>query len=197
MLYDEVESNIGFADNVVSEETAELSIAYLLKLPEEAWKHATVPSRGGGRKKPLGNRIGLGRPHQPPVPPILKQLGNEAWDNALKTEPDFPNWDLFSPDTIVVNRYDPGQGVGFHKDPPRQNAFIMGVTLYESEDVCPMSNMKFKHDDGGKVTVVPTPHRSAYLVTGAAYHAAKHSRAASKRQVGRVYSVTFRAERQV
>lgn len=195
---DEVKTCLRVADRVVSEQTADLILDLLEKLPEDTWNQTrlTVVGRGGVRTNRVKNRIGFGRPHQLPVPPLLKQLGNEAWEDAVRTLPDFPNWDLFSPDTVVVNRYDPGQGVGFHKDPPRENAFIMGITLYEYPTACPTSNMKFKCDASGQVHVVPTPHRSAYLVTGPAYHAAKHSRAASKRQNGRVYSVTFRAERQ-
>ena len=197
---DEVRANVGLAEDAVSGQTADLVIDLLKKLPEHMWDEVrltVVPPDFTNvvRIKEIKNRVGFGRPQQPPVPPLLKQLGNEAWESAVRSLPDFPDWDLFSPDTVVVNRYDPGKGVGFHKDPPRQNAFIMGITLYEHPIECPTSKMKFKCDASGEVHVVPTPHRSAYLVTGPAYHAAKHSRAASKRQLGRIYSVTFRAKR--
>ena len=176
----------------MSPETAALAIEFLKRVEEPDWSRTKL-SRGGRFKK---NRLGYGRPHQPRVPSILKLLGNEAFENALKRRPDFPNWDLFSVDTVVVNRYAPGEGVGYHKDPPRANAFVVGVTLYDCPS-SPHSVMRFLEDEGGAIHDVPTPHRSSYLFTGPSYHAAQHSRQKTKKQRGTVWSVTLRAERVV
>ena len=187
-----VRENIAVVEDSVSPETAALAIEFLKRVEGPGWSRTRL-SRGGRFKK---NRLGYGRPDQPPVPPILKRLGNEAFENALKKLPDFPNWNLFSVDTVVVNRYAPGEGVGYHKDPPRKNAFVVGVTLYDDPS-SPHSLMRFLEDEGGAIHDVPTPHRSSYVFTGPAYHAAKHCRWKTKKQRGTVWSITLRAARVV
>ena len=97
----------------------------------------------------------------------------------------------FSLDTLVVNHYLPGEQVRPHKDPPRWEPLVLGVTLCEALDA--VSTMQFAVGDD-KHRIV-TPHRSAYVFYGRAYTDATHARLPSKQQHGAVWSLTFRAIR--
>ena len=66
-------------------------------------------ARGGraGARQPAGG----GAPERPPR---VGQAGESLADFQL--------------DSLVVNRYFPGEGIGAHRDPPRQNPKVIGIT---------------------------------------------------------------------
>jgi alkylated DNA repair dioxygenase AlkB len=85
---------------------------------------------------------------------------------------------------VLINRYDPGAGIGWHRDRP-QFAKVVGVSL-----LAPCV-MRFRREagEGWERASVPLAPRSAYLLTGPARHAWQHS--ITPMQALR-YSVTLR-----
>ena len=86
---------------------------------------------------------------------------------------------------ILVSRYPPGAGIGWHRDAPMFGSTIAGVSLAAP------ARMRFQRTVGGErstaeVTLEP---RSAYLLSGKARWAWQHSIPATK---DLRYSVTFR-----
>ena len=85
---------------------------------------------------------------------------------------------------VLINRYDPGAGIGWHRDRP-QFGKVVGVSLLEP------CAMRFRREVGEKWerTSVPLEPRSAYLLTGPARHQWQHSITPMERLR---YSVTLR-----
>ena len=85
----------------------------------------------------------------------------------------------------LLIRYDPGAGIGWHKDRP---AFehVIGVSLGAP------TTMRFRRRRGGRFerVNVPLAPRGAYHLTGASRHEWEHSIAAMERTR---WSVTFRS----
>ncbi|MBS0295880.1 MAG: alpha-ketoglutarate-dependent dioxygenase AlkB [Proteobacteria bacterium] len=85
---------------------------------------------------------------------------------------------------VLINRYDPGAGIGWHRDRP-QFAKVVGVSLLEP------CAMRFRRQIGEKWerTSAPLAPRSAYLLTGPARREWQHSIAPME---ALRYSVTLR-----
>lgn len=182
-------SDVDVQDDAVSVETAAEAVALTVGMPDEAWQ----PWRANhGYRR---SRLNYGREGQPEMPAAFRKLGEEALEVARRTCPEAP-WDAFSLRTLLVNRYYPGDGVAAHQDPDCEDPLVLGVTLYEHPGSLP-SAMEFSGipDKREERLRVQTRHRSMYVFHGRAYRRAKHSRKASKRQTGVVWSFTYRARR--
>ena len=86
---------------------------------------------------------------------------------------------------ILVSRYPPGAGIGWHRDAPMFGSRIAGVSLLAP------CRMRFQRTVGGvrSVAELELAPRSAYLLSGPARWSWQHSIPAAK---ALRYSVTFR-----
>jgi alkylated DNA repair dioxygenase AlkB len=86
---------------------------------------------------------------------------------------------------ILVSRYPPGAGIGWHRDAPMFGSRIVGVSLLAP------CRMRFQRTVGGERSVaeLELAPRSAYLLSGKARWSWQHSIPATK---ALRYSVTFR-----
>jgi DNA oxidative demethylase len=86
---------------------------------------------------------------------------------------------------ILVSRYPPGAGIGWHRDAPMFGSVVAGVSLAAA------CRMRFQRTvQGGRSTAaIELAPRSAYLLTGKARWSWQHSIPATKELR---YSVTFR-----
>jgi alkylated DNA repair dioxygenase AlkB len=86
---------------------------------------------------------------------------------------------------VLVTRYEPGAGIGWHRDAPMFGSMVVGVSLVGS------CRMRFQRTVGGKrqtAEAVLAP-RSSYVLAEAARFAWQHSIPPAKKLR---YSVTFR-----
>jgi len=86
---------------------------------------------------------------------------------------------------VLVTRYEPGAGIGWHRDAPMFGPAILGVSL---AGAC---RMRFQRTAGGKrhAAEVELSPRSVYVLGGAARFAWQHSIPPAKTLR---YSITFR-----
>lgn len=89
---------------------------------------------------------------------------------------------------VLVSRYPPGAGIGWHRDAPAFGSSIVGVSLLSS------SRMRFQRRVSGEreVEAVELAPRSAYVLSGPARWSWQHSIPATKELR---WSVTFRTLR--
>jgi alkylated DNA repair protein (DNA oxidative demethylase) len=89
---------------------------------------------------------------------------------------------------VLVSRYPPGAGIGWHRDAPMFGSKIAGVSLLAP------CRMRFQRTVGGtrSTAELELAPRSAYLLTGKARWSWQHSIPATK---ALRYSVTFRTLR--
>ena len=89
---------------------------------------------------------------------------------------------------VLVSRYPPGAGIGWHRDAPMFGPAIVGVSLGAP------APLRFQHGKGGerRVFELEVAPRSAYVLAGAARSAWQHSIPATK---ALRYSITFRTLR--
>jgi DNA oxidative demethylase len=89
---------------------------------------------------------------------------------------------------ILVSRYPPGAGIGWHRDAPMFGSTISGVSLMGA------CRMRFQRTVKGErsTAAIELAPRSAYLLAGAARWSWQHSIPATKEPR---YSVTFRTLR--
>jgi DNA oxidative demethylase len=86
---------------------------------------------------------------------------------------------------ILVSRYPPGAGIGWHRDAPMFGSRIVGVSLLST------CRMRFQRTVGGvrSTSAIELAPRSAYLLSGKARWSWQHSIPAAKELR---YSITFR-----
>ncbi|HKY72535.1 MAG TPA: alpha-ketoglutarate-dependent dioxygenase AlkB [Nitrospira sp.] len=86
---------------------------------------------------------------------------------------------------VLVTRYEPGAGIGWHRDAPMFGPAVLGVSLVGR------CRMRFQRTIGGKRHTAETvlEARSAYVLAGAARFAWQHSIPPEKELR---YSITFR-----
>ena len=183
--------HLGAHPQAVDEESARTALRWIRALPDQAWKPVNLRSRDCSRIKFSARSFyGESDAWATRVPPELLALGEEAKQQMRTIMPDAP-WNDFEIDTLVLNRYPAGKGVGKHTDPPKWVPLVLGVTLCDDR-FSPVSVMEFRNQRD--VRLLPTPHRSAYVFHGKAYTDATHARKpCSKKQRGHVYSLTFRS----
>ena len=89
---------------------------------------------------------------------------------------------------ILITRYRPGSGIGWHRDAPMFGPKVVGVSFGSP------CRLRFQRKRGGErqIDEVELAPRSAYLLGGASRSAWQHSIPATK---GLRYSVTFRTLR--
>lgn len=86
---------------------------------------------------------------------------------------------------VLVNRYDPGAGIGWHRDRPLFEK-VVGVSLGAST----VMNFRRRADGGFRRAKVLLEPRSAYLLSGQARHDWEHGIAPHK---ALRWSITFRS----
>ena len=181
---------------VVDEDTQRRVVAFLNDHKE--W-HPWGGSRAArATKRDLRYRWGEGGEHA--IPPVLLEAGAQALHNlqtaarqrghAAATE----SLADFALDSLVVNRYFPGEGIGAHRDPPRRNPKVLGLTLGTAQETTRTMRYRKVGDKSHKVDIV-TPPRSVYYFWDRGYTDYTHESVPSKRQVGVVFSLTFRPKR--
>jgi alkylated DNA repair protein (DNA oxidative demethylase) len=89
---------------------------------------------------------------------------------------------------VLVTRYPPGAGIGWHRDAPMFGPEVVGVSLAAE------ARMRFQRRRGGEreTSELVLAPRSAYVLAGAARSAWQHSLPALKAER---YSITFRTVR--
>ena len=181
---------------VVDEDTARRAVAFLNAHPEwHAWSSGRTAR---ATKRKMRYRWGDGGAH--PIPAVLLEAGAQALHNteaaarqrghtaAAESLADF------ALDSLVVNRYFPGEGIGAHRDPPRRNPKVLGLTLGTAQETTRTMRFRKVGDRSHKVDIV-TPPRSAYYFWDRGYTDWTHESVPSKRQVGVVFSLSFRPKR--
>jgi alkylated DNA repair dioxygenase AlkB len=115
-----------------------------------------------------------------PLPPALVWLRDRC-ARLADVEPE----DLAQ---ILVSRYPPGAGIGWHRDAPMFGPSLVGVSLGSA------CRMRFQRRAGGvrRVWDLDLAPRSAYVLSGAARSAWQHSIPPTK---SLRYSITFRTVR--
>ena len=181
---------------VVDEDTQRRVLAFLNAHKE--WHPWGGARAARATKRDLRYRWGEGGEHA--IPPVLLEAGAQALHNlqtaarqrghAAATE----SLADFQLDSLVVNRYFKGEGIGAHRDPPRQNPKVLGLTLGTAQETTRTMRFRELKNKSNKVDIV-TPPRSVYYFWGRGYTDFTHESVASKRQVGVVYSLTFRPKR--
>ena len=111
-----------------------------------------------------------------PIPDWLHELRGKAATLARVTPDDFEH--------VLVARYDPGAGIGWHRDRP-QFADVVGISLGSP------ATMRFRQRtvDGFRRANVRLEPRSAYLLSGEVRHDWEHSIAPGDTLR---FSITFR-----
>ena len=184
------------ACGVVDEDTARRAVASLNAHPE--WHPWSSGRMARATKRKMRYRWGDGGAH--PIPAVLLEAGAQALHNTEAAARQRGHAAAaegladFALDSLVVNRYFPGEGIGAHRDPPRQNPKVLGITLGTAQETTRTMRYRKVGDRSHKVDVV-TPLRSAYYFWGRSYTDWTHESVPSKRQVGVVYSLTFRPKR--
>ena len=85
---------------------------------------------------------------------------------------------------VLLTRYDPGAGIGWHRDRP-QFGEVVGISLAGPASL----RLRRRIADGFRRTSIDLPPRSAYLLSGDVRHHWEHSIAPSDRLR---FSITFR-----
>lgn len=181
---------------VVDEDTQRRVVAFLNDHKEwHAWSSGRMAR---ATKRKMRYRWGDGGEHA--IPPVLLEAGAQALHNteaaarqrghaaAAESLADFQL------DSLVVNRYFTGEGIGAHRDPPRRNPKVLGLTLGTAQETTRTMRYRKVGDRSHKVDIV-TPPRSVYYFWDRGYTDYTHESVPSKRQVGVVYSLTFRPKR--
>ena len=91
----------------------------------------------------------------------------------------------FQLDSLVVNRYFQGEGIGAHRDPPRQNPKVIGITLGTAQETTRTVRARKVSDKSHKVDIETPP--LVYYFWDRGYTDWTHENVASKRQVSVVY----------
>ncbi|HYO73005.1 MAG TPA: alpha-ketoglutarate-dependent dioxygenase AlkB [Archangium sp.] len=86
---------------------------------------------------------------------------------------------------LLVSRYPPGAGIGWHRDAPMFGPSVIGVSLLGA------SRMRFRREVGGayETFVLELPPRSAYILSGASRTGWQHTLSPVKTLR---YSLSFR-----
>lgn len=157
----------------------------LLSLIEAIDFHA-VTMRGQTARRTVrhfGLDYGYGRGEVVPTDPLPAEMTwlLERCAALMEREPE----DLVQ---VLVSRYPPGAGIGWHRDAPIFGSKIAGVSLGAS------CRMRFQRTVGGErsVAAMELAPRSAYVLSGKARWSWQHSIPAAKELR---HSVTFRTLR--
>lgn len=175
-------------DGVVSASLCEKALSYLEAIEDDLY-HPLVHKRFGPSKRK--GEVCYGRAGQDAIPVVLRAVGDEirAFFGKLSHKCALGS---FAQETLTVQRYKPGEGLGKHRDGPKVDPFVVGLTLC----VAPSQDRRklrfraygasyLRHD-------LVTAHGSVYTFHGDAYTNWTHESVASKRQKNNVYSLTFR-----
>jgi alkylated DNA repair dioxygenase AlkB len=112
-----------------------------------------------------------------PLPDWLQPLRARAADFAEEEPEEFVH--------ALIARYDPGAGIGWHRDRPVFDK-VVGVSLGAPE----VLRFRQRTEDGFRRAELPVEPRSAYLLTGDARHEWEHRITPGQ---GLRFSITFRA----
>lgn len=185
-----VTPDTAYISDCVTVESEARAVSFLQEVSEDRWGGQSGPNKNSLYATKTKQRFHYSYPAK--IPEELLAIGREAL--AAVRSKGVPAPEEFGLDTVVINRYSPGQKCGSHRDNPRKDPFVLGVTLGSRPETSrkmrfrKVSNHLIRHD-------IQTAARSAYCFWGKAYTDWKHESVASKRQVGIVYSLTFRSKR--
>ena len=161
------------------------------------------PRSRSGRCKAKKMRASFGRhDSEPGVPDVFHEIGMRTIQAIRGRAPAQhkgaieKHYTELVLDNMILNVYDPGDSIAAHRDPPRQDPAILGVTFCENANT--IRTMRFSNvSDKKKKHPIVTHDCSAYLFWGDAYTDWKHESVKNTRQTGRILSATFRAKRVV
>ncbi|HYO57024.1 alpha-ketoglutarate-dependent dioxygenase AlkB [Archangium sp.] len=116
----------------------------------------------------------------PPLPRFLEPLRVRCAE-AAGLEPD-------ALEELLVSRYPPGAGIGWHRDAPMFGPCVIGVSLLGA------ARMRFRREVGGayQTFALELAPRSAYILAGAARSSWQHTLPSVK---SLRYSLSFRTVR--
>ena len=158
----------------VDEDTARRVVAFLNAHPE--WHPWSGGRAARATKRKMRYRWGDGGEHA--IPPLLLEAGAQALANlqAAARQSGHPGWARagesladFQLDSLVVNRYFPGEGIGAHRDPPRQNPKVIGITLGTAQETTRIMRFRKVSDKSHKVDI-ETPLAFGLLLLGPRLH---------------------------
>jgi len=182
--------NVLYFDDAITQELHDRAIGFLESLPQSALHKISNQSAEasrvgyGGIDRKMKKEGAIPKELEDLLPCILKSI------HSLNPE-ESRLLDFFRKKyRITVNKYKKKRGLGFHKDWKADNdAMVIGLTLGTHPDT--KRSMMFKQDKNTyRVLTYP---KSVYMFYGDAYHNCKHGSKASDKQVGVVYSITFRS----
>ena len=188
-----------YLPQVIPRELSRRAFDYIDNNNELTWYS---PRSRSGLHKAKKMRASFGRhDFEPGVPDVFHEIGMRTVEaiqkvggrHAAALKKHYTELVL---DNMILNLYDPGDSIGAHQDPPRQDPAILGITFCENADTT--RTMRFtKVSDKKKKHTIITHDCSAYLFWGDAYTDWKHESMKVPRQQGRILSATFRAKRVV
>jgi len=187
-MNDHIPKNIIYLPNIIN---LELEKEALLELDNyQKWN----PIQGKRYKGTKDMRLGFGRHHQLPIPEIFNKISQKAIQIFSEKNPELfsekVEFKYFTPETLVINKYNIGDKCGAHHDPPRENPLVIGITIGNSR------KMRWRNDKNKNIKYdIITEPRSLYAFWGDAFNNWTHESVASKKQKGTLYSLTFRKHR--
>lgn len=125
------------------------------------------------------------------IPKIFADVG-EIVSDYFRTHYPYSKLAGMTMETLTVQRYRPGEGLGAHRDPARPDPLVVGVTL--CADTNYLRTLRFRPVNGAGFFDVPTPSGSVYTFHGDAYNEWKHESVPSQKQRSNVYSLTYREQ---
>jgi len=164
------------------------ALDFLTQLPENSY-HCLVSRWGPATPKTRKGQATYGRLHkqEETIPHQLLAAGQLVGDLISIVHP-LPSNLL---ETLTVQRYKVGEGLGKHRDPPRHNPFVLGITLCVKKD--DTRKIVFRHIQNKTKHELVTGDGNVYTFCGDAYTDWTHESAKSKKQKDTIYSLTFRA----
>lgn len=149
-------------DLITAAEEADL-VGHLAQLPFEPFDfHGHLANRqviGFGYRYDYASRTVRAAPA---IPDFLQSLRQKIAD--------FTGLDAEAFQQVLINEYNPGAGIGWHKDKPHFD-HVVGVSL---EAPC-LFRFRKKVGDSWERMSLPVEPRSAYLMTGPSRHVWEHS----------------------
>ena len=180
--------NIFYISNVITPELEEQALIYSNSITN------LRPISGKRFKGTKDMRKSFGKEHQEKIPEVFINLISNAISTLKNKNPElFNNYQEFrnfNPETLVFNKYEVGDKCGAHHDPPREEPLVIGITIGNTR------KMRWRKDSNKliKYDIVTEP-RSLYAFWGDAFNSWTHESVASKKQIGVVYSLSFRNKR--
>jgi alkylated DNA repair dioxygenase AlkB len=151
--------------------------------------------RAGTFESKNRRRDAYGREGSDPVPTPVAAVGALILRRLRSLLAVDSRREMFTDDllqTVTIMKYVPGDGLGKHKDTPRVNPFVLGVTICRDSEAT--RTMRWRDSAKQKYDMV-TPAGSAYYFFGDAFDNWTHESLPSRKHKCVMYSLTFRRKR--